>query len=75
MVLKQEWLATSHISSKKETKTRFHHNFVLHPLVIFGAVNARVDEIFKIVDEIEFRMQMHPCLNIHNSLLYKAKFA
>ncbi len=43
--------------------------------MIPGAVEARIGQLFKMFDETDLRMFLHPMLFKHISVKYKAKFA
>lgn len=46
----------------------------VNQIVIFGAVDSRVSQIFKMFDETNFRMLLHPMLFKHMHQKYKRHF-
>ena len=44
-------------------------------IMIFSAIDSRIGQIFKVFDETQFRMLLHPTLFQHISVKHKAKFA
>jgi hypothetical protein len=43
--------------------------------MIFSAIDTRIGQFFKMFDETELRMLLHPMLFKHTSVKYKAKIA